>query len=234
MFFVIFELKIPSSRTPVSTAYYTTLQKLLQTQPGFISETPFASPHSADRQVLIAQFTDEESVHRWRTEHVHLQIEKKSRDDVFDDYRLRVGPEVSSTEDEDAQKGNHVTEKTGKVVVLYERPVTQEDTTLPPRDVTELIDPARASVADDVAASLVDTSVYQGEHHVVWISAWPSTAAATAFEASIRRKEGDVVHLVHVVRDYGRFDREEAPEGADAAQAASVSEGGGGERSGAS
>ncbi|KAI9842338.1 MAG: hypothetical protein M1837_007330 [Sclerophora amabilis] len=137
--------------------------------------------------------------------------------------RNLVGPEVLLDEDEERQKGGPRTKKQGKIIVLYQRPVTENTKPLS-RDVTDLIDPATTS-RSDVSASLVDTTVYQGEHHVVWISSWPTKAAAIELEKSVSRTEGDNSHLVRIVRDYGKNDRKEAPEGADAAQAASVSEG---------
>ncbi|KAI4178090.1 MAG: hypothetical protein L6R41_008540, partial [Letrouitia leprolyta] len=91
MFFVIFQLQIPPSQVPNSGAYYGKLQPILHAQEGFISETPYASPHAEGKQVLVARFVDEVAETKWRLQHDHLQIEKKGREEVFDDYRLRVG-----------------------------------------------------------------------------------------------------------------------------------------------
>lgn len=57
---------------------------------------------------------------------------------------------------------------------------------------------------------------------MLWISGWPDKAAAEKFVDSVKRVEGDDVRFVHIVRDYGKFDRKEAPKGADEEQAASV------------
>ena len=226
MYFVIFELKSPTSRTSISTEYYLALQKILQTQQGFISEIPYASPHHEDRQVLVARFADEASVRHWRGQHDHLKFQYKSREALFDDYRLRVGPETSS-DDEAGADEEHATGKKGRFVCLYERPAGSEATALPlSNNVIDLVDSSAKDQSADISALLVDTTVYQGEKDVVWISSWVDKAASVRFEQSIARTHGDAVHFIQVVRDYGKYDRKEAPEDADAAQAASVSKDG--------
>lgn len=102
MHLVIFELVIPSTAVPASAKYYAFIQNLLKTQPGFISETLHMAPveSSPAHQVLIARFVGEESVRNWRCQHDHLMIEHKSRKTVFDDCRLRVGPQISLTSDD--------------------------------------------------------------------------------------------------------------------------------------
>ncbi|KAL9125668.1 MAG: hypothetical protein Q9217_005163 [Psora testacea] len=228
MYFVIFESWTPSSKKAISFQYYTKLETLLQQtqKPGFISETPYASPHREDQGVLIARFADEASVNKWRLQHDHLKIEKNARESIFDEYRLRIGPEVSSSEEkgcEDDEGGLKGTEKEGKFVVLYKRPKTagiKESTD----NVIGFIDSAKVSPSFDASAHLIHSTNYVGEKSAVWISGWPTEAAATEFRKSLARTQGDDVHLVRVVRDYGKHDRKEAPEGADAAQAASVTE----------
>ncbi|KAI4210633.1 MAG: hypothetical protein LQ351_006512 [Letrouitia transgressa] len=230
MFFVVFELNLPASRTPVSMEYYAKLQSILQTQAGFISEVPYASPHREGRQVLVAKFVDEASVRAWRLQHDHLIIQYHARREVFDDYRLRVGPSTSldREEGEVSEGAEHVTRKKGHIICLYERPIlAAEDTADPssiPSNVVDLVD--REAQKDpslkDVIASLVDTTVYQSEKTMLWISGWVDKDAAVGFGHLVSRTQGDSIQLVRVERDYGKYDRNEAPEGADAAQAASV------------
>lgn len=210
MFIIIFESTTPASRTAIQGQYYLQLETLLQTQPGFISEVPFASPHREDQAVLIAKWTDEAGVHVWRTQHQHLMIQYKARHGIFDAYRLRVGPEVSaSDEDEEGDDTKQVTKHRGHFVVLHEAPIAEGTTTVS-GDMSELVDPAKGA-AVDVLADLVDAAVYRGDKSVLWISGWATRAAATRFEEAIRRVEGASVSVVRVVRDYGKDDRSEAP-----------------------
>ena len=86
-----------------------------------------------------------------------------------------------------------------------------------------LVDPEKGAVVD--VKDLVDAAVYRGEKRLLWISGWATKEAAMRFGGAIRRVEGDSVCVVRVVRDYGKDDRSEAPEGANAAQAESVGKG---------
>ncbi|CAO1606183.1 hypothetical protein XANCAGTX0491_009684 [Xanthoria calcicola] len=98
MFITVFECITPASEAAIGGQYYTQMQTLLRSQPGFISETPFASPIHPDKAVLIAKGETEAGVHIWRTQHEHLRIQYKARRSVFAGYRLRVGPELLSLE----------------------------------------------------------------------------------------------------------------------------------------
>ncbi|KAL8772276.1 MAG: hypothetical protein Q9209_002488 [Squamulea sp. 1 TL-2023] len=221
MFFIVFESTTPESKAAIAGEYYVQMQELLKTQPGFISETPFASPVHADQQVLIAKWTDEDGVHIWRKQHDHLQVQYKARQGIFGAYRLRVGPELSSFDEgnqQEDEQGKHITKHKGHFVVLYEGPETTSTAS-----VTDIIDSTRGS-ASDAAVMLVDAAVYQGEKSMLWVSSWPTRAAAADFKKAIRRADGDTVHIFQVKRDYGDIDRSEAPVGADADQAASVAE----------
>ncbi|KAL8993200.1 MAG: hypothetical protein Q9169_006523 [Polycauliona sp. 2 TL-2023] len=227
MFIISFESSTPSSRLSIQSEYYTQMQSLLRTQPGFISETPFASPHHPDRAILIAKWENEAGVHIWRKQFQHLQIQYKARHGVFAGYRLRVGPELSSSsivsgaEDavDEAEGEEEVTKHEGRYMVVYEGLVSMTGTA----DVTDLVDSGKGNVAD-VVKEMVDAAVYQGEKSVLWISSWRTENAAVAFQEAVTRVEGDSVIVFRVKRDYGGMDRSEAPVGADEAQAASVVE----------
>ena len=225
MYFVVFESTVPKSRSATSTAYYSNLQKLLPLQPGFISEVPFGSSSNEEQQILISKFVDETSVHKWRLQHDHLMVEKKAREMVFEDYRLRAGPKLFSNDEEEEQDGGASTHKQGHFVVLYERPFTENAAPFFP-EITALVDVTKSDIST-VTASIVDFAVYQGAQTTLWISGWPTKAAAVQFERSVHRVPGDDVHLIRVARDYGKNDRAEAPEGADEAQAAAALEDGG-------
>lgn len=123
---------------------------------------------------------------------------------------------------EEGHGGGRVTGKEGRCVLLYERSVVEGDG-IPTEDVRELVDSVKV-LGFDAADAFVDTVVYQGGKSVVWISGWKDDFAAAGFGKVLQRVEGDSVQLVRVERDYGKNDRKEAPEDADAAQAGSVVE----------
>lgn len=140
---------------------------------------------------------DEASLTRWRTQHRHRQAQLAGRDRVFEDYRLRVAEVVAAREG------------TG---------VIREMTVFPPRQAPEpqaerhmLVVRARgeaivlpdgeiwASVyAADSFASVADVSgLAAGVDLLADVSGHPCVSAA---------------HLCLVSRDYGMFDRREAPQ----------------------
>ena len=157
---------------------------------------------------------------------------------MFDDYWLRVGGKAVVVDlyvDEQnitggsrgttASVGGDEMEKGKRIVSLYKRPLPEGPA--PSRHLADLLDPAKMEAAGGlelVAAGVADLQVYQGEKSVVWICGWKSVGAARAFAQAVYRIEGDELDFVEVKRDYGKYDREEAPEDADAAQDASVRE----------
>jgi hypothetical protein len=47
---------------------------------------------------------------------------------------------------------------------------------------------------------------------IILLSSWRNEATAKAFEAKVSLREGARLRRVRVVRDYGMFDRREAPQ----------------------
>lgn len=217
--FVCFEGKIPDSKSATGEQYYATLQELLKKQRGFLSETPFLSVDQPGQQVLIAKFTNEASLHNWRKEHTHLQIESKARADVFVDYRIRSGPEILDPETTESESGDGVTESVGKYLLLHQYPTSAANTTAAP-DTHSLT----SRLSELSLGSLVDAATYQGEM-MLKISAWNSKEDAIKVQHATPRIDGDHVHLFQIQRDYGKYNRKEAPDDADAAQAAAVADG---------
>ena len=202
MFFVIFESEIPQEKLNISTKYYKSLLQYLHHQQGLISETQLASPKNAERSLTFAVWVDDITVAQWRNEPNHVIVQQKSRQGVFRDYRLRVGEVISDSDAEFAP----ATTKPGQVMVVYQYP-NSEGAKLP-EILADLID---GDLPSALSQSLVDWSVYQGSDIIV-LSAWSSATAAIGFEKLIRRIASDNLHRVRIDRDYGMFDRQEAPD----------------------
>ena len=217
---VVFEGKIPSPLTTVSSQYYTTLQTLLKHQAGFISETPYLSIDQPGQQVLIAEFTDEAALHAWRKQHTHLLIEAKSRSDVFVDYRIRSGAEVvvdgvdvvedGGSEDDDVGKKGTTTGSVGKYLLLRQFGSLPESSASGPGEDSRL-------VPFDAWTSLVDAATYQGEK-LLQITSWRTLSDASMVRKMMSSIEGTDARLICVERDYGKYHREEAPADADERQ----------------
>jgi heme-degrading monooxygenase HmoA len=61
---------------------------------GFISIERFQSVVDPAKLVAISFWRDEAAVENWRKNDIHRSVQSKSRDVVFDDYRLRVATVV--------------------------------------------------------------------------------------------------------------------------------------------
>ena len=172
--------------------------------------------------MLFVKFTDEFSKEGWRLQHDHLKVQAEARRNIFAQYRLRVGAETVPCED-GRQTDPEKTKHEGRVVLLYERPVLN-GTAKPTHDIRDLIDPKKGPKRD--GQGFVDTAVYQSmQNDVLWVSGWKSKDDAFNFSKKLTRVDGDHLWVVAVKRDYGKFDRSEAPRGAVEAQDAARAEG---------
>lgn len=199
MYYVIFEGTVPDDKLAVSEQYYKTLLPELQKVSGFIEETGFGSPHTPSKSVTISLWEDEAAVRRWRNESTHLRIQQKASTGVFESYRIRLGPALASDQDY-----NMALSGAGQCVVLYQR---EKHEGFLNDDITSLVGD---SPALEVKEALLDCSVYQASQ-ALWVSSWHSEAAACRFEKLIRRTPGDAIQRFRVLRDYGKFDRKDAP-----------------------
>ena len=194
MYFVIFEGTVPSKYATLGERFYTTLLPLLHESPGFIAETPFASTTDPDGQLELATFTDAEAVNTWRVQPTHLTIERTGREKVFEEYRIRVGPEAEG--DEETQ-----------VVLLYQR-LHSPDAGKLPGSMKDLLGP---DADPEVLKDMNDEGVYKSEKTTLWLSSWNSNEVAIEIEKAIPRAKGDTVQRVGIVRDYTKVNREQIP-----------------------
>lgn len=214
--FVCFEGKVHAEQKDVSGRFYEQMSKLVKTQPGFISETPFKSIDQDGGQLLYVRFDNEQHLHDWKNNHIHLGIQAKGRADIFVDYRLRVGNEVLSGQS--PCLGNSTT-SAGKYLLMWQYP-TPSNTT---RDgLATCVSGVAPDFDPQVWQGLVDAGTYIGETYTLRISSWPSEDVGLMVKAAVPRIDGDDLRLIRVERDYGRFQRKEAPGDADRCQKAAA------------
>ncbi len=162
-----------------------------------------------------SSWRDEKSLVRWRTVGEHHAMQEKGRFEAFKDYRLRVG---EATFDTDPPKQAPIRELRldetevgpGKFVTFTE--ITSKGAAFASQ--TDLL-PAHFGL-DLKDGGLVDHGIYDSIYSpgkIALLIGWKDAEAANRW--SPRKIEG-VERLRHrrirVVRDYGRFDRREAPQ----------------------
>lgn len=213
--FICFEGKIRADQAELAGQFYSRLSELVKKQRGFISQTPFASIDQEHGQVLYVVFDSEQHLHDWKNNPVHLGIQAKGRADVFVDYRLRIGNEAFAGPPRCSD--SHTT-SAGRYLLLWQYP-TACDAGHASR--SSSLDTA-ANIDPSISQHLVDAATYVNEESVLRISSWPTKDIGLSVKAAVPRVAGDDLRLVRVERDYGRFQRGEAPGDADRCQAAAA------------
>lgn len=216
MFSVIFEVHPNDGRKDDYLELAKHLKPILETIDGFVDNERFESQLRPGWVLSHSTWRDEKSVVRWRTEGEHHVVQAKGRFDIFQDYHLRVGDVTADTDPP-------------KEAPVHERRFDETETgNAKFATFTEIIPvkgAAFANQADLLLAQLgLDLNDSAVVEHDVWASiynpgkvallvAWKDAKAADAW---VPRKIDGIEKLRHrkvrVVRDYGRFDRREAPQ----------------------
>jgi heme-degrading monooxygenase HmoA len=216
MFSVIFEVHPNDGRKDDYLELAKHLKPILETIDGFVDNERFESQLRPGWVLSHSTWRDEKSVVRWRTEGEHHVVQGKGRFEIFQDYHLRVGDVTADTAPpreapvherrfDETEVGN------AKVMTLTE--------------ITPVKGAAFASQADLLPAYLgLDLNGGAVTEHDVWASiynpgkmallvGWKDPKAAETWKP---KKIDGIETLRHrkvrVVRDYGRFDRREAPQ----------------------
>ncbi len=94
MYAVIFEVEPKPGR---ETDYLATAQQLraeLAKIDGFISVERFASLYNQGKILSLSFWRDEAAIKRWRSHTAHREAQRRGRDEIFADYRIRVASVV--------------------------------------------------------------------------------------------------------------------------------------------
>jgi hypothetical protein len=191
---------------------------------GFIDNERFESSRRPGWVLSHSTWRDEKSVVRWRTVAKHHDIQQRGRDEVFQDYHLRVGEIVSDTA---PPAGISIVEQRldeteigrAKFVTLTEIQ-RQSGVTAAALPDWLLLDRQQADLIDyDVFASIYNKGKF------ALLGSWRDRLAAERFNPLSRTGVSGARHrIVRVVRDYGMFDRRESPQYYPAAGAGSSSD----------
>ena len=216
MFSVIFEVHPNDGRKDDYLELARHLKPILETIDGFVDNERFESQLRPGWVLSHSTWRDEKSVVRWRTEGEHHVVQGKGRFEIFQDYHLRVGDVTADTAPPRAapvhERRFDETEVGNAKVVTF-------------TEITPVKGAAFASQADLLPAHLgLDLNGGAVTEHDVWASiynpgkmallvGWKDPKAAEMWKP---KKIDGIETLRHrkvrVVRDYGRFDRREAPQ----------------------
>ena len=212
MFAVIFEVNPRPGQWDTYLGYARSLRPELERIDGFIDNERFSSLRREGWMLSLSIWRDEKAVIHWRTAARHHEIQQKGRGEVFRDYHLRVGEIIA---DNQLPRGEQLREEqfdatraAAKLVALSE--AAFED--LPPQ--ADAANVAARLGAPDLAAQQgllawdAFASIYQPGKFIL-LTSWRDGAAA----GSPRQSNHEIRHRrVRIIRDYGMFDRAEAPQ----------------------
>lgn len=211
MFVVVFEVEPRKERFDDYLALARALKPRLEAIPGFIDNERFLSRRTEGRLLSLSTWRDEKAVVRWRSEGEHHHAQERGRFELFRDYRLRVG-EV--TDDSDPPPGIPVTEQHFEAT---ENPIAKalSITEQTPRE-GDGPDPATQSGVGGEAAGAVDSELFESIYQpgkLLRLVTWRDVATAGTWRPTVHSAAGALRHRrVRVVRDYGRRERDEAPQ----------------------
>ena len=215
MFSVLFEVHPKPEQWDAYLGNAKMLRPELEQVDGFIDNIRYKSLTREGCILSLSGWRDEKSVVRWRTKMRHHMVQEKGRSEILLDYHLRVG---QITQDTHVPEGHVLAEQRldetevgeGTTVTLIDakRPArwTETPNAADSSDYLGLNPAAGGLVAWDV----FDAVLTPGD--LILLLSWRTKEDATAFERMVKLPEGGRVRQIRIVRDYGMFDRREAPQ----------------------
>jgi heme-degrading monooxygenase HmoA len=215
MFAVIFEVRPRPEKWDDYLGNAKALRPELEKIEGFVDNIRYRSLTREGWILSLSSWRDEKALVRWRTQAGHHTVQEKGRFEILADYHLRVG---QITEDTRVPAGYQLVEQ------RLDETQTGAGTTLTlinarlPDSAPEGASPAdlaRALGLDPRAAGQLAWDVFDAvltPGMLILLLSWRDAAAAQAYESRAQLPSDGRLRRVRVVRDYGMFDRREAPQ----------------------
>jgi heme-degrading monooxygenase HmoA len=215
MFSVIFEVQPKPSQWDAYFAGAKTLRPELEKVEGFVDNIRYRSLTREGWILSLSNWRDEKAVVRWRTTMRHHEFQVKGRTEIFLDYRLRVG---QVTQDTQLPEGFVLQEqRLDETEVGSGTTVTLVNATQPAewKETSNAADCAEYFGLDPRANGLMGWDVLDAvltPGDLILILSWRDKGAAQVFEDRLQAPQNARLRQVRVIRDYGLFDRREAPQ----------------------
>ncbi|HLI12873.1 MAG TPA: antibiotic biosynthesis monooxygenase [Alphaproteobacteria bacterium] len=214
MFAVIFEVQPKPSRWAVYLGLAKRLKPDLERVDGFIDNERFASKRHEGRLLSLSTWRDEKAVIRWRSAGFHHEVQETGRREIFENYHLRVGEISADTHvpagQSLAQQRFDATEIAPTKAVTISELSPAEGGATPSADLAAMLGAPIPGTAGIVAIETFESIYAPGK--LLLLAAWIDEAAAQGWTPR-RPPAGTLRHRqVRIIRDYGMFDRREAPQ----------------------
>lgn len=213
MFSVMFEVQPKdAAHRDEYLAHAKDLKPQLEQIDGFIDIERFARRDHESRMLSLSTWRDEKALTRWRTFEQHHHIQEMGRFEIFADYSLRVGEIIS---DSHVPPGQQLREQRFDETEIGAAKIVTLDEHLPNAHETSSEDALLERLPTFGIQGLIDVGIFDSIYNpgkVLILTAWRDETARigashVANDASdVRRR------IVRLVRQYGMFDRREAPQ----------------------
>jgi heme-degrading monooxygenase HmoA len=212
MFAVIFEVEPRPGKVEEYLQLARSLRPQLDKIDGFVDVERFASRDGKGRVLSLSVWRDEKALVRWRAQGRHHAAQEKGRAAIFADYRLRVGEITADTrrpgEGLPHQRFDETATGAAKFVTITEWWPAAANS-------ADREGAARLGLAATGMQEVVDSERFESLSSAgkrLLLVGWRDRAAAERWR--LPQIADDEVHhrRVRIIRDYGMFDRAEAPQ----------------------
>jgi heme-degrading monooxygenase HmoA len=215
MFSVLFEVHPRSDQWDTYLGYAGMLKPELEQIDGFVDNIRYRSLTREGWILSLSNWRDEKAVVRWRTGVRHHEVQERARREVFLDYHLRVGqltadtrlPAGSALHEQRLDETEVGAGTTAMLIDSRRQPSSAEKMT--PDEAAKWLG------LDQSAAGLAGWDVFDAvltPGDIILLITWRDHADAETFEGTAALPEGARLRRIRVIRDYGMFDRREAPQ----------------------
>jgi heme-degrading monooxygenase HmoA len=202
MFSVIFEALPNEENWDDYLDHAEMLRPELEQVEGFVDNIRYKSLTREGWILSLSNWRDEKSLVRWRTRPRHHEVQQKGRDEILADYHLRVGQITADNQVPAGCEGTTVT------LINATRPAEWKQTNNP-YDCAEWLG-LNPWAADSTSWDIFDAVLTPGD--LILLISWRDAAAAQVYEDASAPNDKARVRRVRIVRDYGKYDRREAPQ----------------------
>lgn len=215
MFSVIFEVHPKPEEWEAYLGIARMLKPELEQIDGFIDNVRYASLQRPGWLLSLSGWRDEKALVRWRTQAVHHGAQQQGRERIMQDYHLRVGEVARDTRPpqnlpivEQRRDETVAGDSTTVILIDARRPADAVKTASPENLAMSL---GLTTDAPGLAGwDVFDAVLSPGD--AILLMSWRTLADAERYEKAVRLPDDARLRRVRVIRDYGMFDRREAPQ----------------------
>jgi heme-degrading monooxygenase HmoA len=215
VFSVLFEVLPNEANWDDYLCHAKMLRPELEQIEGFIDNIRYRSLTRDGWVLSLSNWRDEKSLVRWRTRMRHHEVQQKGRDEILADYHLRVGQITSDNQlpegytlAEQRLDETEIGQATTITLINATRPAEWKETNNP-YDCAEWLG-LSPFATDSTSWDLFDAVLNPGD--LILLISWKGNAAAQAYADTFFPTGEKRLRRVRVIRDYGKYDRREAPQ----------------------